>query len=283
MARPDGVPALVLRRHECTVIGVENARMAGRCPVQVEHERGRRHGGMDGVSSGSTFGWATPVVSFHSPGLVVVRPHPLAAAHAAHYGFDGSTMIRPRPRPTRYPPRGITSLPCWTRGQRASTIISALLSVFVPRRLRRQPLGERPLADLAADGFAERGELAELPFRQGTLVDPVRRRPCHGFTRRWMYLDSRSTIAAWGAGTAGSIGVRDGRGGRRFPGAMVSMSIRPDIEGDARGPAAMGNGTRPALRRRREARRVAHGSARWHVGGIIETSSLLPLGGIRVC
>ena len=88
MARPDGVPALVLRRHERTVMGVENARMAGRCPVQVEHERGRRHDGMvgrhdegvhradgpvgtmsgwpgaqpmfHGVPSGSTFGWADP-------------------------------------------------------------------------------------------------------------------------------------------------------------------------------------------------------------------------------
>ena len=84
----DGVPVLVLRRHERTVMGVKNARMAGRYPVQVEHERGRRHGGMVGchdegvhrarwpgrhdvglagaqpmfhdVPSGSTFGWTGP-------------------------------------------------------------------------------------------------------------------------------------------------------------------------------------------------------------------------------
>lgn len=42
VARPDGVPALVLRRHERTVMGVGKARMAGRYPIQVEHERGQR-------------------------------------------------------------------------------------------------------------------------------------------------------------------------------------------------------------------------------------------------
>ena len=124
-------------------MGVGNARMAGRSPVQVGHERGRRHDGMDGVSSGSTFGGPTPVVSLHSPGCVVVRPHPLAAAHAAHYGFAASTMIRPRPRPTRYPPRGIASLFRVVRehpGELACQFDAALSAKGDSRRLVTVPI-----------------------------------------------------------------------------------------------------------------------------------------------
>ena len=132
-----------LRRYERTVMGVENARMAGRCPVQVEHERGRRHDGMDDVPSGSTFGWSDPGGFVPLTGPRVVRPHPLAVAHAAHHGFTGLTMIRPRPRPIGYPPRGTASLPCWTRGQRVPVIGSAFLSVFFPpaatTTIRRTP------------------------------------------------------------------------------------------------------------------------------------------------
>ena len=192
MARPDGVPALVLRRHERTVMGVENARMAGRCPVQLEHERGRRHDGMDGVSSGSTFGWADPG------------------------GFVPLTGLGRRSTPSS---RGSACRALRLRRLDDNPATPASDQISTPRD--RQPA----LLDQGPEGVDNQ---LRVPVR--LLPRRLRRQP----------LDLSGLPSDYS-----SLGVRQRQGASVFA-------------GDARGPAAMRNGARPALRRRWE----AHGSVR---------------------
>ena len=79
----------MLRRHERTVMGGGKARMAGRYPVQVAHEWGQRPRNRCSTvrCPARLSGGPTSAVSLRLPGLVVVRPHPLAVTHAAHCGF----------------------------------------------------------------------------------------------------------------------------------------------------------------------------------------------------